>query len=237
MRCPHRSRIASSAWWPSVAARQAAGGIRAHRGGYRRDGHAHARGREGSIGVPAPDMRVMICRPGTDEELPVGEDGEICVHGPAIMLGYLDDPSATARVLKQHRDGRTWLHTEDIGHRDADGILLLPRATQADDQVLRLQRLSRGSRAGDRPARRRCGGLRDRRAGCVQGERSRRSSCCERGRFKPDACAGDHHALPGSPDQVVCPRDVEFRSEFPRTRIGKVDFRALARSEPVAGVQ
>ena len=39
------------------------------------------------------------------------------------MLGYLDDPEATAATLRVHADGRTWLHTGDIGRMDEDGFL------------------------------------------------------------------------------------------------------------------
>ena len=42
--------------------------------------------------------------------------------GPAVMLGYLDDPKATGETLKGHADGRTWLHTGDLGRRDVDGF-------------------------------------------------------------------------------------------------------------------
>jgi long-chain acyl-CoA synthetase len=75
--------------------------------------------REGSIGIPCPDMDARICRYGTTEELPPGEEGEICVAGPAVMLGYLEDPQATSETLKRHADGRTWLHTGDLGKRTA----------------------------------------------------------------------------------------------------------------------
>ncbi|MBN2150859.1 MAG: AMP-binding protein [Candidatus Lokiarchaeota archaeon] len=77
--------------------------------------------KEGSIGVPFPDMLAKICKKETTEEAPVGEEGEICVSGPAVMLGYLDQPEETAKVLKKHADGRTWLHTGDIGTMDAEG--------------------------------------------------------------------------------------------------------------------
>src|SRR6266542_2142057 len=78
--------------------------------------------REGSVGVPFPDMLATVCRVGTDEELGADEEGEICLAGPAVMLGYLDDPEATSESLRMHEDGRVWLHTGDIGRRDADGF-------------------------------------------------------------------------------------------------------------------
>jgi long-chain acyl-CoA synthetase len=78
--------------------------------------------REGSIGIPFPDMLAKICKPGTTEEVAPHEEGEICISGPAVMLGYLDDPAATAETLKAHADGRTWLHTGDLGTMDEDGF-------------------------------------------------------------------------------------------------------------------
>ncbi|MGZ5240882.1 MAG: AMP-binding protein, partial [Caldimonas sp.] len=64
--------------------------------------------REGSIGIPFPDMLAKICAPGTSDEVAVGKEGEICIAGPAVMLGYLDDPQANAETLRVHGDGRTW---------------------------------------------------------------------------------------------------------------------------------
>jgi long-chain acyl-CoA synthetase len=78
--------------------------------------------REGSIGIPFPDMLAKIVKMDTQEEVPIGEEGEICIAGPAVMLGYLDNPEATAKVLKKHEDGELWLHTGDVGTQDADGF-------------------------------------------------------------------------------------------------------------------
>ena len=78
--------------------------------------------REGSIGVPFPDMLAKIVKIGTTEEVPPGEEGEICVSGPAVMMGYIDQPEETAETLKTHADGRVWLHTGDIGTMDEDGF-------------------------------------------------------------------------------------------------------------------
>lgn len=191
--------------------------------------------REGSVGLPLPDMLVIICRPGTDEELPVGEDGEICVHGPSVMLGYLDDPSATAESLKRHRDGRTWLHTGDIGHRDADGFFYFRG---------RLKRMIKSSGfnvypmeveqvIGRHPAvAEACVvGVRD----PSQGERVKAFVVLRAGHAPSPALAQE--IIAHCRDRLIkwsCPRDVEFRSEFPHTRLGKVDFRALARGDPVA---
>lgn len=57
----------------------------------------------------------------TDNELPYGSDGEICVTGPTLMLGYYNNPTETNRVLRRHSDGRVWLHTNDIGYMDETG--------------------------------------------------------------------------------------------------------------------
>ena len=53
--------------------------------------------------------------------MPFGEEGEICISGPAVMLGYLDNPEETEKALRVHADGLTWLHTGDICSRDDDG--------------------------------------------------------------------------------------------------------------------
>jgi long-chain acyl-CoA synthetase len=78
--------------------------------------------REGSVGIPFPDMLAQICEVGGTAELPCGEEGEICVSGPAVMRGYLNNPEATEETLKTHDDGRVWLHTGDLGIMDKDGF-------------------------------------------------------------------------------------------------------------------
>lgn len=79
--------------------------------------------KEGSIGIPFPDMYFKIVRPATQEALPYGEAGEICLSGPTVMKGYMDNPEETAATLQTHQDGRTWLHTGDIGAMDAEGFI------------------------------------------------------------------------------------------------------------------
>ena len=79
--------------------------------------------KEGSIGIPFPDTYYKIVKPDTEEELPFGEAGEICLAGPTVMLGYLDHPEETAKTLRKHADGLTWVHTGDLGTMDEDGFI------------------------------------------------------------------------------------------------------------------
>lgn len=79
--------------------------------------------RSGSIGVPFPDTFYKIVKPGTTEELPPNSEGEICLSGPTVMLGYLDNPEETANTLRRHDEGRIWLHTGDLGYMDPDGFV------------------------------------------------------------------------------------------------------------------
>ncbi len=78
--------------------------------------------REGSMGIPFPDMLAKIVKPGTEDELPVDTVGEICVSGPNVMLGYLNQSEENAKTLRKHSDGRIWLHTGDLACVDADGF-------------------------------------------------------------------------------------------------------------------
>ena len=79
--------------------------------------------REGSIGIPYPDSYYKICDINTKEELPYGEIGEICISGPCVMKGYLNNPKETKEVLRKHKDGLVWLHTGDLGSMDEDGFI------------------------------------------------------------------------------------------------------------------
>ncbi len=79
--------------------------------------------REGSIGVPFPDTFYQIVKPGTTEECAPNIDGEICISGPTVMLGYLNNPEETEQTLQRHSDGRIWLHTGDLGFMDRDGFI------------------------------------------------------------------------------------------------------------------
>ena len=79
--------------------------------------------KEGSIGIPFPDTYFKICKPGTTEELPYGEEGEICLTGPSMMLGYIGHEEENKQTMQKHEDGHVWLHTGDLGRMDEEGFV------------------------------------------------------------------------------------------------------------------
>ena len=79
--------------------------------------------KEGSIGLPYPDTYYCICKPGTEEEVPFNTDGEICLRGPSVMLGYINHEEENKNTLREHADGHTWLHTGDLGYMDEEGFI------------------------------------------------------------------------------------------------------------------
>ncbi|MBQ4447780.1 MAG: AMP-binding protein [Clostridia bacterium] len=79
--------------------------------------------KEGSIGLPFPDTYIKIVKPDTDEELPYGEEGEILLAGPTVMKEYMNHPDETAKTLRTHADGLTWVYTGDLGVMDEEGFI------------------------------------------------------------------------------------------------------------------
>jgi len=192
--------------------------------------------REGSIGVPLPGMLAKICVPGTTTEAHVGEEGEICVAGPAVMLGYLDDAAATAEALRTHADGRTWLHTGDLGRRDADGFFYF---------TVRLKRMIKSSGFNVYPAQ----------VEAALREHPAVADACVIGVPDPQQVervvayvvhSGTGTAGPALAQELVdhcrarlikwsCPREVHFIDALPQTKVGKIDYRELARRHAALG--
>ena len=186
--------------------------------------------RKGSIGIPFPDMLAKICKPDTTEEVAPHEEGEICISGPAVMLGYLDDPVATAETLKMHADGRTWLDTGDLGTMDEDGFfyfrMRLKRMikcsgfnvypTQVEEILYRHPLVAKACVVGIPDP--------------VSGERVKAYIVLRDGSQEN---AGAEKALIEHCHQHLikwsCPREVEFRRDLPKTRIGKIDYKELVR--------
>lgn len=78
---------------------------------------------EKSVGRALPYIQLAVCDPETGKALPIGTEGEICIHGPTVCSGYYRDEEATQRLLKLHDDGKVWLHSGDRGYLDGTGAL------------------------------------------------------------------------------------------------------------------
>ena len=188
--------------------------------------------REGSIGIPYPDMLAKIVKEGTTEEAPVGEDGELCIHGPPVMLGYLGEPEATAQTLTKHADGRIWLHTGDIVSMDEDGFFYYK---------LRLKRMIKSSGMIVYPGQVEAVLLNhpDVEAACVIGTPDRYQGEQVKGFvvLKDPSRAGkemEEILIDHCRKRLIrwsCPYEVEFREELPLTPAGKIAFKRLEEEE------
>ncbi len=79
--------------------------------------------KKGSIGVPFPDTFIKIVKPGTEEEVPYGEEGEILLSGPTVMKEYMNHPDETKDTLRKNSDGLTWVYSGDLGSMDNEGFV------------------------------------------------------------------------------------------------------------------
>jgi long-chain acyl-CoA synthetase len=185
--------------------------------------------REASIGIPFPDMRATVVVPGTTDPAALGTEGEICISGPAVMLGYLNDPEATATALQTHADGRTWLHTGDIGRMDDDGFFYF---------TTRLKRMIKSSGFNVYPAQVEAVLLEHPLVleACVFGvpDPAQIERVTAAVVLKDPALASntiEQELIAHCRKRLIkwsCPRAIEFHTTLPRTRIGKVDYRTLA---------
>jgi long-chain acyl-CoA synthetase len=188
--------------------------------------------RERSIGLPYPDVLAKVVRPGTTEECAPMEEGEICVSGPTVMLGYMDSPEATAEVLRIHDDGRTWLHSGDVGCMDSDGFFYF---RQRAKRIIKTSGISvYPSQVEDvlnkHPAVR---------LSCVVGvphptqvEVPKGFVTLNEGYAATEEL--ERELIEHCRKQLIphsCPRRIEFLSELPMTRVGKVAFRVLQERE------
>jgi len=74
--------------------------------------------RVATVGLPTPEIEDRVVDPATGAPVGPGVEGEVCVKGPTMMMGYYKKPEATADKL---REG--WLHTGDMGVKDGEGYL------------------------------------------------------------------------------------------------------------------
>ena len=184
--------------------------------------------RESSIGLPFPDMTYRVVKPGTDEDMPCGEEGEIILTGPTLMLGYLNNPEETSEALRKHKNGITWLYTGDIGYMDADGYVYYVR---------RLKRLiiTNGYNVFPGQIENVIDAFPDVSYSCVVGVNDpRRTQRVKAYIVLRDGIKADDDCRKRIMDYLqdhiaryALPREIEFRDELPKTLVGKVAYRIL----------
>ena len=183
----------------------------------------------GSVGMPLPDVTVRIFDDdqGT-RELPTNEVGEIAISAPQLMVEYWNRPEETAHVLREHTiDGVTarWLHTGDLGYLDADGYLFIVDRKKDLIKTSGYPGLAAGDRGSARGASRRGRGRRRRRADATKGEAVKAWVVLRAGQTATEADLRTFCREKLAPYKV--PSRVEFRTELPKTMVGKVLRRVL----------
>lgn len=188
--------------------------------------------RERSIGVAFPDTVYDIVRPGTDESLPVGEEGEIVLKGPTLMLGYLHNEEETAKTLRKRSDGDTWLYTGDSGYMDEDGYVYFARRMKRmiitngynvypeilENEIDRVDGVLLSCVLGIKDTRR--------------GQKVKAYVVLEDGVEKTDAKKQEiMDRLKKSVAAYALPKEIEFRDDLPRTLVGKVAYHVLEEQE------
>ena len=186
--------------------------------------------KKGSTGLPLPDNTIKIFKVDSHEEAPLGEDGEICITGPTLMKGYYNNEAETNIALQLHEDGKKWLHTGDIGYMDEDGYLYYRQRhckmiitsgynvypNQIEDVINT------------------CTGVA---LSCVVGVPDRALGQRVVAVVQPTSMNVDLDALSvkimekckKNVADFALPREIVFKEEFPKTAMGKVNFKAITK--------
>lgn len=188
--------------------------------------------KEGSIGIPYPDTYYMICKPGTTEPCDANEDGEICLRGPSVMLGYLDRPQETADTLRTHADGHVWLHTGDLGFMDEEGFIFFK-------QRIKRMIITSGYNVYPSQIENIIDGHPAVQMSCVIGvkdpykmQKVKAFVVLKEGYIPDDTVKNDIlEYCKKNIAKYAMPYDVEFRSELPKTLVGKVAYTVLEKEE------
>ena len=157
-----------------------------------------------------------------------GEEGEIILTGPSVMLGYLDNPEETASTLRVLSDGRTWLYTGDLGYMDDDGYVYYR-------QRIKRMIITNGYNVYPGQVENVIDGCPEVSYSCVIGvkdprrmQRVKAYVVLKDGVKADEACKSRiMRQLRQHVAKYALPREIEFRAELPKTLVGKVAYRLL----------
>ena len=188
--------------------------------------------REGSIGLPFPDTEYRIVRPGTEELLGPDEEGEIILKGPTLMLGYLKLPEETEKTMRKLPDGDIWLYTGDLGYMDTDGFVYFR-------QRLKRMIVTNGYNVYPSQLENVIDSCPEVAYSCVIGVKDPRRMQRVKAFVVPaDGVEPSEELKDRIMEQLrlhiaryALPRELEFRTELPKTLVGKVAYRLLEEEE------
>jgi long-chain acyl-CoA synthetase len=181
----------------------------------------------GSIGLPLPDVDVRIVDSETGEgEMPAGQIGEMIMRAPQRMLEYWNNPVETSEVLRTHDAGAPWLHTGDLAYMDDEGYVFLVDRKKDLVKTSGFQVWPREIEEvlSAHPAVMEVGvaGIPD----AIKGEVAKAWVVLKQGQQATETELRTYCRERLAPYKV--PAQIEFRSELPKTMVGKVLRRALA---------
>jgi long-chain acyl-CoA synthetase len=191
-----------------------------------------ASNRDGSIGLPLPDVFFKIVEPNTYMERKVGEIGEIVISGPSVMKGYVNNEKETNETLQLHPDGRIWLHTGDVGRMDEDGYVFFTQRlkrliissgyniypNEVEEVIMQVPTVLLATVVG----------VKDKYRGQIA-----KAFVVPKSHVKPsDKIKADimQHCR-NNLAKYKWPRAIEFRKTLPKTKIGKVAYVELVEGE------
>jgi len=182
--------------------------------------------RIGTIGIPWPSTALRILREdGTWADL--GEVGEICAAGPQVMLGYFNRPEETAQVIFE-QDGLRWFKTGDLGYEDADGYFKI--VDRKKDMILVSGFNVYPNEVEDVVAQ--CPGVLE--VACVGIPDDKSGELVKLFIVKKDPELTEERVKAYCKENLTpykCPKKIEFRTELPKTNVGKILRRALREEE------
>ena len=180
--------------------------------------------RVGTIGVPFPSTEMRILRD-DDTWADVGERGEICAHGPQVMLGYFKRPDETEKVMMtDSADGRQWFKTGDVGIMDSDGYFKI--VDRKKDMILVSGFNVYPNEIEDVVAQ--CPGVLE--VACLGVPDEKAGEVVKVFVVKKDPDLSKEAIIAFCRQNLTaykCPKHVEFRDELPKTNVGKILRRAL----------
>ena len=186
-----------------------------------------------SVGYPLLMNTMGIFKPETTEELGYNEEGEICITGPAVMLGYLNNPEESEKIMVKHPDGQVWIHSGDLGTMDEDGFIFIK------GRIKRMIIMFNGHKVfptfiedvlGKHPDVMSCAvvGVKDR--DHAQGKSVHATvQLKSNDRSREEVEKELYELMNDEIEKSVIPKTLEFVDEMPHTGMGKIDYLKLAK--------